>query len=101
MVGVTLLQPCCELLPVQQVAAVDLGSFSRVAFEGVLDCDFSTILLSKECSNDRPLLLSQRMSRDVIRDGEENQRVKDRLELRALLARHEGVGALGIHGAAV
>ncbi len=46
----------------------------------MLDGDFSAVLLAQKRAYNRPLLLPQSMSRNVVGNGEENKRMKGDLE---------------------
>lgn len=70
-----------------------------VAFEGMLYCDLSSILLTQEGSDDRVALASERVARDVVGYCEEDKWVQHSLKLGTLLARDERVGIGSIHDA--
>ena len=63
----------------------------------MLDGDFATILLAKKSSNYWYGLLAESMARNVVGNCEKHQRVKDGMQLGALLARDEWVGATSLH----
>jgi hypothetical protein len=67
----------------------------------MLNGDFSAILLSKQCPNDRAFLLAEGMSRNVVRDCEENQWVECHLEarVRGLLGGDQGIWGVSRHDA--
>ncbi|PNY28732.1 Vacuolar protein sorting-associated protein vps17 [Tolypocladium capitatum] len=88
-----------EGVPADQITACYVRRSERVALEGMLYGDFASVLLAQQSANNGALLLPQSVSRDVVGYGEEHEGVEDRLELGALLARDEGVGARGIHDA--
>lgn len=55
-------------------------NFNKKAIESVLDGDLSAILLTQQRSNYGSFLLSQSMSRNVIRDSKEDERMKGNLK---------------------
>jgi hypothetical protein len=53
-----------------------------LALKRMLKSDLSAILLAKEATHNRPLLVTESMPSDVVADGEQDQRMESYLETR-------------------
>lgn len=92
----TLLQSIRKHAIVQQVASFDICA-DDMAIKCKLHRYLTPIVLPKESSDDGSFLLSQGVSCDVVRDGEEDQRVEDDLEIGTLLGREQRIGVRTLH----
>lgn len=75
----------------KEIAAWHIGDLMHMTLNGMLDGDFSAILLAQKNADNGAVLIPEGVAGDVVGDGEEDERVKHGVKLGALLGGEEGV----------
>ena len=76
-----MVNPGREPLQVQQPAALDRAVFHNVGIKRMLDGNLASVLLAHQAADEGPRLLAESVAGDVVGDVEDNDGVKNGVQI--------------------